>query len=457
MARVQSKIGPPREQPSFPQRRPLTFDVLLTFSSKVAVLTLTAAAGVVVARALGPSGRGAIAVAFAFTLLLVQFGILGLHSANAYFASREPHQISRILANTLWICLILGLVLVLVGLAFRELFPATLRGLSVLEVGVMLVVIPAVLGTQLLQGLLLAEGRMVAYNGVEFGAAVATLAGLAVILFAFSGGVLAVLLLYLTVNTAPEPTLVFLLRCRLRRSRSSADPLFRSMLRYGFRIYVAALLAYIVWRTNVLVVNAYLGSSAAGMFSIAVGLGEMIHLLPAVVALNLFPRIAAGDESSDTGMVFRSLALIYALLCLAIVPFLGPVIEVFYGPSFAGAVGLCYWLLPGIYAYGMVTVLSYHFAGRGFPLRALTVWVIGAAVNFLVAIPLLASHRGAAFAAIAMSVSLVLILVLHMRLFASEAGGYASLVPRPRETVNLLADIVRRVYARGGSTSVPDL
>ena len=43
-----------------------------------------------------------------------------------------------------------------------------------------------------------------------------------------------------------------------------------------------------------------------------------------------------------------------------------------------------YWLAPGVFSLGLVTVLSHHFAGRGFPLQALTVWFIGLAVNLAI-------------------------------------------------------------------------
>src|SRR4051794_16130472 len=112
------------------ERRPLTYDVLLTFGTKIAVLLLNVGATIVVARALGPTGRGAVAVAFSFTLLLIQFGSLGLHSANSYFGARDPAQMSRILTNTLWTVVGVGFLLVLVGLGVWALFPAFLRGLD---------------------------------------------------------------------------------------------------------------------------------------------------------------------------------------------------------------------------------------------------------------------------------------------------------------------------------------
>ena len=435
------------------QRRPLTFDVLLTLGTKVGILLLNVGGTIIVARTLGPSGRGAIAVAFSFTLLLIQFGILGLQSSNAYFASRDPSQISRILSNALWTAVGIGLLLALAGLGVRVLLPASLRGLDTLEVAVVLVGIPAALANQLLQGILLAEGRMVAYNGVELAMGVLTFSGLAVGLLAFSFGVLGAILVLVTVNLAG--TIAFLLALRHHRPmlRRLDTALLQAMLRYGGRIYVAALLAYLVGRVNLLLVNSYRGGVAAGEFSISVALAETIHLLPTVVALNLFPRVARGDASGDTGAVFRSLTLVYACLCAATIPVAGPAIRLLYGHSFSEAATIYYWMLPGIFSYGMVSVLAYHFAGRGFPFEALAVWIPGLVLNFAIAFPLLSRHASVNYAAFAASVSYTLVLALHMALFARESGGYAALIPRPRETINLVAEMLRGL--RGSRSADP--
>lgn len=421
--------------------RPLTVDVLLTLGSKVGVVIFNTATGIVIARALGPSGRGAVAVAFALTYLLVQFGVLGLHSANAYFASRRPEQISLILVNALWTVVAAGAILAVVGFGIREVFPSALRGLDMPEVAVVLVGVPALLTILLLQGLLLAQGRMVAYNAIDFGTGAATTAGMIVVLFAFAGGVLAAIAVFACVNATGALAAVVLLRDNLRGRRAFDWRLFRTMLRYGFRIYLAALFTYLVWRLNLLLVNSYRGSAAAGNFSIAAAFGETLALLPTVVALNLFPRIARGDEFSDTGRVFRSLTLVYGAFCLAIVPLVGPLIRLLYGNAFSSAIGFTYWLLPGVFAYGMVSVLSYHFAGRGFPLKALLVWVVGLVVDLCIAFPTLAHNQSANFASLAVSIAYALVLVLHIEMYAVESGGRSSLVPHPRETANLIREV----------------
>ena len=422
-------------------------DVILTLGNKVGVLLLNVGGTIVVARTLGPSGRGAVAVAFSFTLLLIQFGSFGLQSANPYFAARDPGRIAMIFRNTLWLTLGLGTLLALAGLVVWALFPALLRGLGALEIVVVLIGVPAALANQLLQSILLAEGRMVAYNGIELAMGLTTFVGLLVGLVALSFDVLGAIVLMVSVNIAGMFAFMFALRHHRAPLRRPDLELMRSMLRYGGRIYLATLLAYLVGRANLLLVNSYLGGVAAGEYSISLAIADGIHLLPTVVALNLFPRVARGDPAGDTAAAFRSVALVYGLLIVVTIPFAGIGIRLLYGHAFSDAVTIYYWMVPAIFSYGMVSVLAYHFAGRGFPREALLVWVPGLVVNFAIVFPLLAKHASVNVAAIAASVGYTLVLVLHMRMFAQESGSYRVLFPRPREAFSFVVQLVRGLKA----------
>ncbi len=119
------------------------------------------------------------------------------------------------------------------------------------------------------------------------------------------------------------------------------------MLGYGFRVYVAILVSFLVIRVDLLLVNAYLGRTEAGLYSIAATLADGMFVLPTVVALNLFPRVARGDPTNASAEVFRSVAVLYGLICLATVPIAGIAIRAFFGSEFEGATSLYYWLLPG--------------------------------------------------------------------------------------------------------------
>lgn len=420
-----------------PEPARLRTDVFLTFVGKGITLLLTVATVSVVARALGPSGQGLFAVAFTLSLLLVQFGGLGLTTANPYFAARDPAARPRIVGNAIWFAAVLGLALVVVGALIKVVAPDTVEGLGWAPLLVTLAGIPGGLAAFFLQAVLLGEGRMVAYNAVDVAQAAVTLVGLVVVLFVLDEGLTGALLVIGAGRYAAALAyLTLLARARAPALRPDLG-LARTMLRYGFRVYVALLVSLLVIRLDLLLVNAFLGSDEAGLYSVAAALADGMFVLPMVIGLNLFTRVARGDPDRATAEIFRSVAVLYGLFCLATVPVAGLGIRAIFGERYADAETLYYWLLPGIFCLGMLTILSQHFAGRGFPRAAIAIWFVGLAVNLAVNLAFLPG-RGAWVAALASSISYALLLALHMWLFARDAGGFAVLRPNPREVVRFV-------------------
>jgi O-antigen/teichoic acid export membrane protein len=427
-----------------PAARPparLRTDVFLTFGGKAATLLLGLATAVVIARELGPAGQGLFAVAYSLTLMLVQFGGLGLTTANPYFVARDPTAIPRVVANSISFAAGLGVLLIALGAAIKAVFPDAVEGLGWTPLLVTLVGVPAALAALFLQSVLLGGGRMVAYNAIEVGQAALTLAALLVGLVAFDLQITGVLAVLTASRYAAAVSYVLALRTRLRLPDRT---LARRMLAYGSRIYVALLVSFLVIRLDLLLVNGYLGATEAGLYSVAATLADGMFVLPMVVGLNLFPRVARSGEHQETAEVFRSVAVLYGLLCLATIPLAEPAIRLFFGADFAGATDLYYWLLPGIFSLGLLTILSQHFAGRGFPVQAMAIWFVGLALNIAINLAFLPG-RGAWVASLASSIAYTVLLALHMWLFAREAGGFGAMRPRLGEVVRF----VRVALSRG--------
>lgn len=428
------------------EHRPLAPDVLLTFATKVGIVTLGMLSTIVIAHTLGPTGRGVIAVAFSFMALLVQFGSLGLQSANPYFVARNPRSIAAVVLNTVLGSLGIGLVLAGIALAAKVWFPGSLRGLGWLDVAVVAAGVPALLAMHLLQSVFLAEGRMRVYNGVELAGNLVIFLGLLVGLTVLHIGVLGAIVVMTGACWAMTLTFLVLQRYNVSRADRPDRALLAHMLKYGFRIYVTTLVAFMVGRVNLIAVDSYLGPAQAGLYSVCVSLAEAMYLFPTVVAINLFPRIARGASFQHSAMVFRALWILFGLLCLITIPLASPGITLLYGSRFTAAAQIYYWMLPGIFSYGMLNVLSYHFAGRGFPREAMLVWFPGLLLNFAILAIFLPGHEPYV-AALASTVAYVIVLALHMRLFARESGGYRVLLPRPRELVGLTRMLARNVTA----------
>lgn len=422
----------------------LRTDVFLTFAGKAATLILGLLTALVVARALGPSAQGTFAVAYSLSLMLVQFGGLGLTAANPYFAARSPGSIPRIVGNALWLALVLGAALAGLGAAVKIVAPALLEGLGWDALLVTLAGVPAGLAALFLQSVLLGEGRIVAYNAVEVGQNMLTLAAL-LAGFAFLDLRVTGVLLVIGAGRLVAALVYLALLCRRSRPSAGLDlGLVRVMLAYGFRVYVAIVLSFLVIRLDLLLVNAYVGSTEAGLYSVAATLADGMYVLPMVIGLNLFPRVARGAPVQQSAEVFRSVAVLYGLICLATVPLAAPAIRLLFGAEYADAAPLYYWLLPGIFCLGLLTILSHHFAGRGYPPRLMIIWVVGLALNVAINVVFLPG-RGAEVASIASSITYAFLLASNMAMFASEAGGPGALRPRTREVVRF----VRVALSRG--------
>jgi len=79
-----------------------------TYLVRMTVIGLGVGISVMVARTLGPEGRGLYAVAASLGAIGVQFGNLGLHSSNIYHVSRDPKILPGLSANSLLVGLLVG-------------------------------------------------------------------------------------------------------------------------------------------------------------------------------------------------------------------------------------------------------------------------------------------------------------------------------------------------------------
>ena len=90
-----------------------------TFATRIVQLVLSLGTSVLLARALGPEGRGEFALAVTLCAVIVQIANLGLHSANTYYSARSHGgRINELIGNSLLISLVLIIPCLFLGLIF---------------------------------------------------------------------------------------------------------------------------------------------------------------------------------------------------------------------------------------------------------------------------------------------------------------------------------------------------
>jgi O-antigen/teichoic acid export membrane protein len=365
-----------------------------TVLTRVLLVGIGLIATMLVARTLGPEGRGLYAVATTVAAIGVQFGNLGLYASNTYFVSRDRRLLPELLGISLVVSfgfgsLIAGLSYVLFA-GWPRLAPVL--GLSLI---ISLVWVPFGLAYQLLQNLLLGLQKIRDYNKID--------------LVSKTSGVLVILLLVagrrLTVETALMAGLLAVIMgfawC-LAKFRPYFGLLalpayhsFKEQFFYGLRAYVAALLAFLVFRINLLMIKFLLNPEQAGYYSIASIMAEMIYLLPSVAGMILFPKLAALSDMVEKWRFAKKVTLGLGLLMLfftigaAILA--RPAIRLVFGVAFLPSLPSFLWLLPGIFLFSINTCYMNFFASIGMPM--ITVYSPGLAllVNFLLNLVLIPS------------------------------------------------------------------
>jgi O-antigen/teichoic acid export membrane protein len=341
-----------------------------TFSTRILLIAVGVLTSVLVSRALGSEGRGLYAVAGVVASIGVQFGCLGLHASNTYAAARDRTLLPSLAGNSLFVGLLLGGVGACLAWVLFQLLPS-LAPVHGILLAFALGAVPLGLTYLLIQNLLLGMHEVRVFNLLELGSKVGIVALL----------VLALLLRRVSAEWLFGATVLgigvtcvvalILLRRRLVLPPRVVLPLLLEQGRYGLRAYLAALASFLVIRTDLLMVQYLRGSSAAGFYSIAVALADMVYMFPVVVGTILFPKLAAMPDTAGkrrlTGKVARAVGGIMIVVAGVSAVLARPAIRLLFGSEFLPAVPAFLWLLPGIVALSVHTILMNYCAAIGMP------------------------------------------------------------------------------------------
>lgn len=359
-------------------------NVIGTVAARGAILLLGLGTTVLVARALGPAGRGDYAVALAVSAIGVQLANLGLHTSSSWAVAQRPHLVGPLLANDLVASAGVGGAAIAVGLAAFAVFPAA-RPLALPVMVLALVAIPLGLFYLNEQNLLLGLQRVRAYNVLEIANRSCLLVLLVALLAERALGVVSAVAAVAVVLIGVAAVGFALLW------RGSAEPvrprlgLVHAYGRYGLRAYVAALLTYLVLRVDLLMVQELRGAADAGQYSIAVALAELLLVVPGLIATIMFPtlsRMTDPERRWRTAARITGVVGLFGVVFVPVIALLGePLIRLLYGTPYLPALPSFEWLLPGIGLLAVATVVMHYFYAVGVPAVAIYAPLAGVAVN----------------------------------------------------------------------------
>ncbi len=415
-------------------------NISFTFGARIIILLLSALAGIIIARTLGPYGNGLLAIIVMVGTVVLTLGSLGIGAFNTYAISNKSVEKKDIIGNSFWSGLIIGILCFLIILVFTFNFSIFFRNIPRSYLLLYLISLPFIFWSNFFSSILIGEQKFRKINIFTIIAQITNLIGVILLLLVFKLDIFYVLIWYILVNiiSALLPMgFTFLLGgfhfdFKLR--------VFKKALSYGFKICLAIIFSFLILRVDLYMVNFFKGATEAGFYSLASSFGDIFFILPFSIVTVIFPKINAEDKlkKESVAKYTRFSSLLVFLMAIGTLLSIKLIISLLYGQVFLSSVKPIFLLLPGLIAWSLVYVLGQYFLSVGYPLKLTIGWFLVAVLNIVLNFIYIPQY-GMIAAALSSTVSYILALGFHYYFFNKETGlgFYDVFVPRRAEIVDI--------------------
>lgn len=430
-------------------------DTLITFSTQIITVILGIPVAIVIARALGPEGKGAYSLIILIPALLALLSNLGIGIANVYFLRTRKHRITDLTSNSLVSSLVLGLSLAMAAITYFHFFRPSFLGdisMSILVIAVLMT--PLLLLFENFRFLLLGKDKVNQYNLLNIIQAGTVLVLVLILVWTIKAGLLGAISAWSGAILLSAILSVLLVRKLTEVRWAFHLTALKDTVKFGVKSYLGNIIQFLNYRLDMFLVGYFINITAIGYYSISVALVEALWFFPSAAAMMVYaqtPELSKEQANISTPVICRNTLLITSLSALLLFVLGRLIISLFFGAVFLSALKPLWILLPGVVAFSVCRVLSNELAGRGKPIIITIMAAISLGVNIPLNLLLIPRWgiTGAAFAStIAYAVATLVVLIAFVR--ETHINCYDLIIPK-RKDIRIYLDflsIIRKLKPR---------
>jgi O-antigen/teichoic acid export membrane protein len=422
------------------QRPSLAFSTLTTLGTSLAVAVLSLVNVLIIARALGPVGRGDVAFLTTIAYLVSQLALCGVEQANVNIASSDRTATRALATNSALLALAFGALAVAAVAGLIAIFPsvggqvdAGLRWLT-------LAIVPMLIFQSYVLLLVRAHYAFhIANAAYLIVPALNVIVNSAFLAFGLMS-VGSALVTWIAGQAVATLLMAGYLRVRLAAFGPPDAALARSAVGFGLKAHGGRIMMLGNYRADQWLVGAMAGSRELGLYSVAVAWAEALFYLPTAIASVHRPDLvrSSSDEAAvQTARVFRVAVLVTIPAAAAMAATAPLLCVVAFGEDFRGAVDDLRVLTAGSVGIVALKLLGNALTAQRKPVLETAAIATAFVATTVLDVALIPRHGGlgaaiassAAYALGGMAVALLFVRAFHTRLW--------DLVPRPRDVVAL--------------------
>jgi O-antigen/teichoic acid export membrane protein len=351
-----------------------TKNTLMIFFTRVSALFLGLLASIIIARVLGPEGKGVYTLAILLPGLLLTFTNFGINPATVFYIGKKKYSPKEIFGNNIVITLLLGGIAILIGLIIIFFFSQKL--FQGVEKEYLLLALPLVLFTLFfgfISCILIGLQKFKKYNFVYFLQGFCFLALIGVFLLSLNLDVKFTILAYVFSYVLACGILFFLTEKETNGVFLKPNwQYFKDVFSYGSRAFLGGIFVFFHTRIDRFLINFFINPPAVGLYSVSAGLAEGFWLLSLAASIVLFPKVASETDGKRlkefTPLVCRNILFItflMATLFFALSPWL---VTFLYSERFLQSIKPFQILLIGSLAFCGMRILGNDLSARGKPM-----------------------------------------------------------------------------------------
>ena len=441
--------GEPPEDPPAAGSGSFGTAAALTYGTSIVVGVLSLVNVLIMARALGPTGRGEVVLLTTLATLSAFGFALSVQEANANLAAAEPRTRRALAGNSLVFALSLGALGAVAVVALVALVPSLAVGIDRSLIVAAAGSLPILMLQTSLIYLVRADYRFALANVATVLVPVAnvivngTLAAFGILSVGLALGT------WIAAQAAATALLTWYVARRLSGFGAPRRELAGRSVRFGLQTHLSGLLASGNYRVDHLFVASLAGTRELGLYSVACAWVESLFLLPTALAVVLRPDLVRADRDR-AGIQAAAVARVAMLITLPLViamALAAPILCVtVFGEEFRESVSQLRWLLPGVFGILLIKTLGCALVAQGRPLLDALAMAAAFAVTLIADIVLIPRFGGDG-AAIASTLAYCSGGLAAAVIFLRTLGRRpADLVPRPADLA-VLAALGRRAVA----------
>ena len=426
-------------------------DVSITFWSRIVVSSIGLIVTIIIARSLGPEGKGIYSLVILIPSLLALFVNSGIGISNIYFIGKKRFKEEDLASNSLILGLISGSITITFFLIFFDplynlFFPnidSSLIKLSVLAT-------PFLLLQSYFTSILLAKKKVIEYNLIRIFNCFILLFFSFLFLVVFHWGIKTLILIWTLSWIITSCIAIGLTKKLIDFDIKMKFDVIKESVIYGIKGHFANIFGFLNHRIDMFLINFFIGATPLGFYSIAVVLAETIWYIPDAIQTILLPKISSNTkEKADktTPIICRNTIAISALLCFFLI-IIGKFLILFlFSKIFLPEYMPLMILIPGIIMSSFSRILAVDLIGRGLPLKSTYAAFFGVLVNILLNL-LFIPEWGIAGAALAttFSYSTSSIIRLYYFIKISKTNIFDILIIKKRDIylyISLIKNIIK--------------